>query len=78
MGQPRLTIVEHRTTEPAWCCRTTLTTGVEWHEVVARHLCDTQGREIEPWIEVRGVAADASHRPLAAFGLEPQPLLIQC
>ena len=75
--QPQLTTLEVRTAEPAWCCRTTLPPGTQWHEVVRRQVCDLEGNEIEPWLEVSGATTDELHRPLVDSGVEPQRILIR-
>ena len=75
--QPQLSTLEVRTAEPAWCCRTTLPHGTQWHDVIRRQVCDMDGKEIEPWTEIRGATTDELHRPLEEYGLGPQRLLIR-
>ena len=58
------TIVENRTTEEAWCLRTTLPTGVSWSEVTHRRVLGSDGKILEDWKEVKNMTADELHRPL--------------
>ena len=77
VDRPQLVQRDAYTTEAAWCCRTTLPSDVQWHEVVRRQTCTLEGVVIEPWLDVEKATTDELHRPLDEFGVVPQPLLIQ-
>ena len=63
VDQAQLITLEVRTDEPAWRCRTALPPGTQWHEVVRSQVCDLEGNEIEPWLEVSGATTDELHTP---------------
>ena len=78
VDRPQRVQRDAHTTEAAWCCRTTLPSDVQWHEVVRRQTSTLERVVIELWLDVKKVTKDALHRPPEEYGVMRQPVVIQC